>query len=213
MRCRKFVSHFRDIGNLSAENEESALAYLSLTFERSKLADIGVEIRLNGSKDRKKLREIFAFLAIGDLLGLALLLSRLHVPQLRDLPSAFDTSKICHEFVDVELLGFCRSRFPERPLCVEGLEQAAAFVRSLQALQPHCIQPLEDISVSGGGGEATILAIWEARKDISLDELRADLAEIGLIVSVAGLHRFFARRGMTRKKRLAMPSSRTGPTS
>ena len=30
---------------------------------------------------------------------------------------------------------------------------------------------------------------------------------------VAGLHRFFARRGMTRKKRPAMRSSRTGPTS
>jgi hypothetical protein len=36
---------------------------------------------------------------------------------------------------------------------------------------------------------------------------------MGLAVSVAGLHRFFARRGMTRKKRLAMLSSRTAPTS
>lgn len=52
---------------------------------------------------------------------------------------------------------------------------------------------------------ADILALWEARKDISLEELRAGMAEIGLIVSVAGLHRFFMRRGMTRKKRLAMP--------
>ena len=58
-----------------------------------------------------------------------------------------------------------------------------------------------------------ILAIWEARKDISLEELRTGLAEIGLTVSVAGLHRFFVRRGMTRKKRLAMQSSRTGLTS
>ena len=58
-----------------------------------------------------------------------------------------------------------------------------------------------------------ILALWEARKDISLEELRAGLAEIGLTVSVAGLHRFFARRGMTRKKRLGMPSSKTAPTS
>lgn len=58
-----------------------------------------------------------------------------------------------------------------------------------------------------------ILALWEARKDISLEELRAGLAEIGLTVSVAGLHRFFARRGMTRKKRQVMPSSRTAPTS
>jgi transposase len=57
-----------------------------------------------------------------------------------------------------------------------------------------------------------ILALWEARKDISLEELRAGLAGIGLIVSVAGLHRFFVRRGMTRKKRLAMQSSKTGQT-
>jgi transposase len=58
-----------------------------------------------------------------------------------------------------------------------------------------------------------ILRLWEARKDISLEELRAGLAAIGLTVSVAGLHRFFARRGMTRKKRQATPSSRTAPTS
>lgn len=60
---------------------------------------------------------------------------------------------------------------------------------------------------------ADILAIWEARKDISLEELRLALADAGLVVSVAGLHRFFVRRGMTRKKRLAMQSSRTVPTS
>ncbi len=61
--------------------------------------------------------------------------------------------------------------------------------------------------------QADILAIWEARKDISLEELRLALIEVGLHVSVAGLYRFFVRRGMTRKKRLVMPSSRTGPTS
>jgi transposase len=58
-----------------------------------------------------------------------------------------------------------------------------------------------------------ILALWEARKDISLEELRLALIEVGLNVSVAGLHRFFVRHGMTRKKRLAMPSSRAAPTS
>lgn len=60
---------------------------------------------------------------------------------------------------------------------------------------------------------ADILGLWEARKDISLEELRVALAEMGLVVSVAGLHRFFVRRGMTRQKRLAMPSSKTDPTS
>ena len=65
---------------------------------------------------------------------------------------------------------------------------------------------------SRSGGE-DILALWKARKDISLEEMRAGLAEIGLTVSVAGLHRFFVRHGMTRKKRLAMPSSRTARMS
>ena len=57
-----------------------------------------------------------------------------------------------------------------------------------------------------------ILVLWEARQDITLEELRTGLAEISLHVSVAGLDRFFVRRGMTRKKRLAMQSSRTVPT-
>jgi len=60
---------------------------------------------------------------------------------------------------------------------------------------------------------ADILGLWEARKDISLEELRQALAEVGLSVSVAGLHRFFARRSMTRKKRPAMPSSKIVPIS
>ena len=60
---------------------------------------------------------------------------------------------------------------------------------------------------------ADILALWEARKDISLEEPRAGLIEVCLQVLVAGLHRFFARHGMTRKKRLAMPANRTGQTS
>jgi transposase len=45
-----------------------------------------------------------------------------------------------------------------------------------------------------------ILAVWEAQKDIKLVNLRLALAEMGLAVSVAGLHRFFVRRSMTRKK-------------
>jgi transposase len=58
-----------------------------------------------------------------------------------------------------------------------------------------------------------ILALWEANRDITLEELRADLSKIGLAVSIAGLHRFFKRHGMTRKKRPAMPSNRIARTS
>lgn len=58
-----------------------------------------------------------------------------------------------------------------------------------------------------------ILALWEACKDITLDELRVTLAGTGLVVANATLHRFFVRHGITRKKRQATRSSRTGPTS
>ena len=58
-----------------------------------------------------------------------------------------------------------------------------------------------------------ILALWEAKQDTTLEELRAELSKIGLAVSIAGLHRFFKRHGMTRKKRPATPSSRTARTS
>jgi transposase len=58
-----------------------------------------------------------------------------------------------------------------------------------------------------------ILGIWDARKDITLDELRDALADIGLTVSRVSLHRFFVRRGITRKKRPATRSSKTAPTS
>jgi transposase len=58
-----------------------------------------------------------------------------------------------------------------------------------------------------------ILALWEARKDITLDELRVYLAGMGLVVANSTLHRFFVRHGITRKKRPATLPSRTVPTS
>lgn len=58
-----------------------------------------------------------------------------------------------------------------------------------------------------------ILALWRARKDITLDELRQELGKTGLIVAHATLHRFFVRHNITRKKRQATRSSRIGPTS
>lgn len=47
---------------------------------------------------------------------------------------------------------------------------------------------------------ADALAIWEARMDISIEELRSDLAEGGLVASTDGRYRFFELRGMTRQK-------------
>jgi transposase len=58
-----------------------------------------------------------------------------------------------------------------------------------------------------------ILARYEARRDITLDELRRELAGAGLSVAISTLHRFFARHGITRKKRPATRASRTARTS
>jgi transposase len=58
-----------------------------------------------------------------------------------------------------------------------------------------------------------ILSIWQARKDITLDELQAALIEVGLRVSRTSLHRFFVRHGITRKKRPATRSSRIARAS
>lgn len=58
-----------------------------------------------------------------------------------------------------------------------------------------------------------VLTLREAQQDITLDELRVALASIGFSVANSTLHRFFARHGITRRKRPGTRSSRTGPTS
>lgn len=59
----------------------------------------------------------------------------------------------------------------------------------------------------------TVLALYGARRDITLDELRRELGQAGVTVAISTLHRFFARHGITRKKRPATRSSRIAPTS
>jgi transposase len=58
-----------------------------------------------------------------------------------------------------------------------------------------------------------VLALHEARRDITLDELRRELSQVGVTVAISTLHRFFARHGITRKKRPGTRSSRIAPTS
>jgi transposase len=58
-----------------------------------------------------------------------------------------------------------------------------------------------------------ILGAIEQQPDITLADLRSELAGRGIAVSVAGLWRFFARRRITVKKSPGMRRSRTVPTS
>lgn len=60
---------------------------------------------------------------------------------------------------------------------------------------------------------SVILEIVACRPDITLHELKAALAAIGVHVGIATLWRFFARHRITRKKRRRMPPNRTVPTS
>lgn len=58
-----------------------------------------------------------------------------------------------------------------------------------------------------------ILAIVDGEGDVTLLQLRAELARRGRSVSVAALGRFFRRHQITHKKRQAMRPSRIGQTS
>jgi transposase len=59
---------------------------------------------------------------------------------------------------------------------------------------------------------AVILGALERKSDITLADLRAELAGRGIGVSVTGLWRFFKRRRITLKKRPGMQPSRIVPT-
>jgi transposase len=60
---------------------------------------------------------------------------------------------------------------------------------------------------------AEVMAAFEEERDQSLEELRARLAERGVVASTSALSRFFQRHGLTRKKRPDMRSSRIVRTS
>jgi transposase len=63
------------------------------------------------------------------------------------------------------------------------------------------------------GHAEVILALVDETKDMTLEELRAALAERGLQFGYGTLWRFFDRRGITLKKRQRMRASKSGPTS
>jgi transposase len=58
-----------------------------------------------------------------------------------------------------------------------------------------------------------ILSLYAATPDITLQELRAALAEHSVTVGYGGLWRFLRRRSITVKKRRRTQPSRRGPTS
>ena len=59
---------------------------------------------------------------------------------------------------------------------------------------------------------ALILQTYEGRPDIFLRELHDQLRERGIMTSLSGLSRFFARHGITRKKGRSTRPSRSERT-
>jgi transposase len=60
---------------------------------------------------------------------------------------------------------------------------------------------------------ATILAMLDETTDITLEELRRQLAAEGLVFGDGTIRRFLKRHKITRKKRPRTPASRTAPIS
>lgn len=60
---------------------------------------------------------------------------------------------------------------------------------------------------------ALILALYDSRKDITLAELREELAKADVAVSVASVWRFLDRQGLTVKKSRRMRPNRNAPIS
>jgi transposase len=58
-----------------------------------------------------------------------------------------------------------------------------------------------------------ILGLLDKKRDATLEELRADMAEHGVAVGMGTLWRFFDRRKITLKKSLRMPTSKPVPIS
>jgi transposase len=60
---------------------------------------------------------------------------------------------------------------------------------------------------------ALIRSLVDRKSDITLAEIRAELAKAGVQAGIGTLWRFFKRHRLTRKKRWRMPRSRTVRTS
>ena len=65
----------------------------------------------------------------------------------------------------------------------------------------------------GKGANQAVMAALGPDRDATIEEVRASLAEQGLIFGFGTIQRFFARHAITRKKRPRTPPNRTAPTS
>jgi len=77
----------------------------------------------------------------------------------------------------------------------------SAKVRGTGGRPRHRLEPHGDL----------VDRLLAAKRDTTLEELRQTLAREGVSVSRSGVDRYLRARGLTRKKRLRTPPSRSGP--
>ena len=102
---------------------------------------------------------------------------------------------------------------------------AARFGVSVSSAIRWCTLAREAGSVAPGplGGDrrsgrieahgALIRGLVDRKSDITLKEIRAELAKVGVSAGIVTIWRFFQRHCLTRKKRRRTPPGRTGRTS
>lgn len=138
------------IGFLAAQDAEATRRDLGLALETPGLPYACAEVLLNLLEQRLEAVEVLAFLAIGDLLGRALLGSRADVPEFGDIGRLDGLNpELGQKLVIVEFVGRGspgRFRTCQQPLMIERLQQAAAIVQLTKPIEAHGIQPLEDIA-------------------------------------------------------------------
>jgi transposase len=98
--------------------------------------------------------------------------------------------------------------FSISPSCVVKLMQRKAATGSVAPAPMGGKKPY-----ALAGHDELVTELVAAERDITLDELRAKLAEREIAVSRTSLSRFLASRGLTLKKRRSMRVNRSVPTS
>lgn len=94
-----------------------------------------------------------------------------------------------------------------------GIRTAVRWVNEWRERGSHAPLPMGNPSPPKlSAHRETVLALLAADEDITIEGLRHVLADLGIVVGYGSIRRFFAREGITRKKRPSQRPSSTAQT-
>jgi transposase len=95
-----------------------------------------------------------------------------------------------------------------------GIRTAVRWVHEWRERGSHAPLPMGNPSPPKlSAHRETVLALLAADADITIEGLRQALSDLGIVVGYGSIRRFFAREGITRKKRPSLRPSSTVPMS